>query len=140
MLQYWYVFMWHVPGFGGNLFNRAWYWFSFSTVHFNFFVLVSCYVLFVTLLFVIFSNRDRIKFIIIVFLIFASIDPVISFFLEMVSFYFKFLNFLLFWICIFSHTRLHSRYLILPIHQMAAWMHHCLSLLIPLGVHTRHPQ
>ena len=67
--------------------------FSHSTINFQNFILVSCYV-FITLLFIIFSNSDCINLIIVVFLfgiqVISAIDTVIIFFLEMVSCYLKF--------------------------------------------------
>ena len=70
---------------------QARYWFLPAQMYIFIFVLVS---FFVTLLFIIFSNRNRINSSIAVFLfwrkiISSAIAPVIRFFLEIVSCYFK---------------------------------------------------
>ena len=101
------------------------------------FLIVSCYVFFITLLFIIFYNPYCNTFIII-FLMFgreiilSAISPVVSFLPEMVSCYFKTLEFLVILIFVFNHYRLHSRWL-LPLNHTAAKTHNCLSILLPLG-------
>ena len=87
------VYICHVPGFREKFVTDPGTYFFLSTV-FKKIVLVSCYVFFITLLFVIFSNCYRINFFIIVFLFgrkifFSAITSIISLLLEMVSCYFK---------------------------------------------------
>ena len=106
--------------------------FLHSTVHLKFCTGKIFQFFLINLLFIIFSNRDRINCIIIVFMfgrqiIFYEISPVISFFLEMVSCYFKILKFLVIVILIFNHPHLHSCCLILPLHQTKSDTHHCQS-------------
>ena len=96
---------------------------------------------FIPLLFIIFSNRNRMKFIIIFFLfvrqiIFAAISPVIIFFLEMVSCSIKILKLLVVLIYIFDRYHLCSWCLLLTIHSMIAERFHCYSIIITLGCHN----
>ena len=98
---------------------------------------------FISSLFIILFNRDHINFIIVVFLfgreiIFSTIAPVISFFLDIVSCYFKILKLIIILILILSHPCLHSLCLIFPFHQITAYPNNCSSLIVTLGGHTNH--
>ena len=83
----------------------------------------------ITLIFIIFSNRDRINFIIIFFLFVTSncsaIDPVISFSLEMLSCYFKMLKLLVILIWILNNPHIRYRCLFLPLHKIKEGICHC---------------
>ena len=86
----------HVTGLGEKFCNYPGTDFFDSTLHLVI-IVVSCFVFFITLLLIIFSNSNRINLTPIDFLfgrqiIFSDINPVTSFFLEMVSCYFKILK------------------------------------------------
>ena len=98
----------HVPGLGEKFCNEPGT--NFSPLYFTFFRVLTgkLFHFFITLLFIIFSNCDRINFIIIFFLsgkqtFFAAIAPVISLLLEMVSCYFNLFKLLVILILIFNH-------------------------------------
>ena len=84
---------------------------------------------FITLIFIIFYNRNRVNFIVIVLLlgrkIIYVIAPAISFFLKIVSFYFKSLKFLIILIFIFNHPHIHSPLILLPLNHMASETQNC---------------
>ena len=85
----------HVPGSGGKFFNDPCTEFFCSTLHFLNFCTGKFFGFFHYFNFRLFSNHDCINFVIIVFLfgrkiVLSYIDPVVSFFLEMVSCYLKF--------------------------------------------------
>ena len=104
------------------------------------FLLVSCYVFYITSLFSIFSNSCRINFIVFIFLfviqiICSVISPVINFFLKIVSYYFNILKLVVILICIFNRHLLNSCWLLLLLlNQMTSDMHNCWGIFFLLVV------